>query len=99
MHACWSCLPRCEASRDNTMTSGLFSGQRDGADLAPVVGLAAVGGAAIAEEAQIRVGAKREILHPVDAGAIEPRRHIAGEIEDRMAFTCRRHEEALIVFV
>src|SRR5262249_54571470 len=62
-HRAWRALPR----------------ERDGVDVAPVVGLVAVGGAAVAEEpCRIGIGAVPEVLDPVDAGRGEAGGGITG---------------------
>src|SRR5207245_3275658 len=60
--------------------------QRDRADVAAVVGLAAMGCAAIAEEIfRFRVGAAPEVLDPADLRAFEPGEDMAGEVEPGVA--------------
>ena len=69
----------------------LFVGQRDGVDVPAVVGLGAVGGAAIAEKpGRIGIGAQAQILDSADAGPRQPRRDIAAKIEQGMAVARRR---------
>src|SRR5881227_649766 len=66
----------------------------------PVVGLAAVNRAAIAEEGlRLGVGAVAEVLDPPDAGPSEPGRDVAGEIEQGMAGARAVTEEALVLGV
>src|SRR5690348_5161421 len=75
----------------------LASGEGDGVDVAAVVRLAAMGGAAKAEKSRrLRIGARPEILDAGDVGAGEPGRHIAGEIEQRVLGARRRPEETLV---
>src|SRR5262249_60841045 len=70
-------------------------GERDGVDVAPVVGLVAVGAAAVAEEPPcIRIGAVAEILDPADAGGGEAGGDIAGKIEKGGLRPWRRAGEA-----
>jgi len=54
--------------------------------VAAVVGLGAMRGAAVAAKAsRIGIGKKAEIFDVPDAGALQPRRDIAAEIEQRVA--------------
>src|SRR5262249_43516388 len=55
--------------------------QRNRVDVAAVIRLAAMGGAAIAEEARVAIGADIHIVDAFDAGAREPVGDKAGEIE------------------
>ncbi len=60
-----------------------------------VVGLAVMGRAAEAEKpAGVGVGAQLEILHAAQAGALEPRGDVAGEIEQGVAGARRGDEKA-----
>src|SRR5260370_18072614 len=60
-----------------------------------VVGLAAMGGAAVAEKSSgIGIGTQSEILDLNDPGPLEPGRDIAGEIEHRVPGTARRRAES-----
>src|SRR5262249_48857445 len=62
--------------------------QGDGIDVAPVVRLGAMGGAAIAEKpGRIGIGAQTQILDLVDTSKLEPHGDIAGEIEHCVPIT------------
>src|SRR5262245_17210443 len=72
----------------------------DGVEVPPVVGLAAMDRAAIAEEGLwLGVGATAEVVDAADAGPCQARRDVAGEIEQRVAGAWRALEEALIAGV
>src|SRR5215813_11720016 len=63
----------------------------------PVVGLGAMGGAAVAEEPRrIGIGAVPEVLDPADAGGGEAGGDIAGKIEQGVPRPRRRAEETLV---
>src|ERR1700739_2589968 len=60
--------------------------QRNGADVAAVIGFRPMGAAAIAEEAgRVGVGAVAEVFDPSDAGCLEPRQDVAREVEHGVA--------------
>src|SRR3979490_2625854 len=69
----------------------------DGVEVPPVVGPAAMDRAVIAEEGLwLGVGATVEVVGAADAGPREPRRDVAGEIEQRVAGPRRALGEAPI---
>src|SRR5262249_57108037 len=71
--------------------------ERDGVDVAPVVGLVAVGAAAVAEEPGcIGIGAVAEVLDPAHAGRGEAGGDIAGKIEQGVLRLWRRSEESFV---
>src|SRR6516165_5906352 len=71
--------------------------ERDGVDVPPVVGLVAVGGAAVAEEpCRIGIGAVPEVLDPADAGRGEAGGDVAGQIEQGVLRPCRGAEEPFV---
>src|SRR5262249_58729763 len=71
--------------------------ERDGVDVAPVVGLVAVDAAAIAEEPRcIGISAVAEVLDPADAGGGEAVGDIAGKIEQGVLRRRRGPEESLV---
>src|SRR5262249_25647214 len=71
--------------------------ERDGVDVAPVVGLVAVGAAAIAEEPRcIGIGAVAEVLDPAHAGGGEAGGDITGEIEQGGLRRRRGPEESFV---
>src|SRR5262249_36487178 len=81
--------------RESRAAASIF--QRYRADVAPVVGFLAVGGAAVAEEPRrIGVGAKAEILHPADAGGSKAGGDVAGQIEQGVTGSRRGLEKALV---
>src|SRR5262245_15386749 len=64
----------------------------------PVVGLALVDRAAIAEEGlRLGIGAAAEVLDLADACPSKPRRDVAGEIEQGMAGARRAAKEAFVL--
>src|SRR5262249_62036301 len=70
--------------------------QGDGIDVAPVVRLGAMGGAAIAEKpGRIGIGAQTQILDLVDTSKLEPHGDIAGEIEHGVAIAGCRCEKPM----
>src|ERR1700724_2643623 len=70
--------------------------QRDGADVAAVIGFGSMGAAAIAEEAgRLAVGAMAEVLDTADLGALKPRRDVAGKIEHGVPVARGRGEEPI----
>src|SRR6185437_5329457 len=72
----------------------LFGGERNGVDVAPIIGFAAMGGAAVAEKPRrIRVGAGIEVFDMRQAGAPQPRRDVAREVEQGVPGTGRGREE------
>src|SRR5215470_7518230 len=72
----------------------------DGVEVAPVVGLAAMDRAAIAEEGLwLGIGATVEVVDVADARPCKPRRDVAGEIEQSVAGPRRALEEALVAHV
>src|SRR5215510_10468751 len=77
--------------------AGLFFHQRDGVDVASVVRLGAMGGAAVGVEARVAIGAQTEILDARNTGGGELRRHVPGEIEHGVAFARRQRKEARVV--
>ena len=67
-------------------TGKYLTSKRDGVEVAAVVGLAAVDGAAIAEKSlRLGVGAAAKVVDAADAGPCQPRRHVAGKIEQSVA--------------
>src|SRR5262249_25114712 len=74
-----------------------LSCERDGVDMPPVVGLGAMGGAAVAEEPRrIGIGAVPEVLDPADAGRGEAGGDIAGKIEQGVLRPRRGAEEPFV---
>src|SRR5579859_5602544 len=72
----------------------LFGHQCNGIDVASVIGFAAMGGAAVTEKPRrVRVSAGIEVFDLRQAGAAQPRRDVAGQVEQRMARTRRRRKE------
>src|SRR5262249_28538204 len=70
--------------------------QGDGIDVAAVVRLGAMGGAAIGEKSgRIGVGAQTQILDLVDPSKLEPHGDIAGEIEHGVAIAGCRCEKPM----
>src|SRR5262249_56680506 len=71
--------------------------ERDGVDVAPVVGLVAVGAAAVAEEPRgIGIGAVAEVLDLAHAGGGEAGGDIAGKIEQGVLRRRRGPEESFV---
>src|SRR5262245_16901731 len=69
--------------------------QRYGIDVTPVVRLFAVGRAAVAEKTRfLGVSAMAEVLDPVDAGGLEPRRDVAGKVEQGVVRPLGRPKKA-----
>src|SRR3954452_20517899 len=68
--------------------------------MSPVIALAAMDRAAIAEERlRIGVGTAVDILDPANPGASQSRRDVAAEIEQSVAGACSRLEEPLMAIV
>src|SRR5947209_5358497 len=84
----------------STDTRSCSTDKCDGVEVPPVVGLAAMDRAAIAEERLwLGVGATVEVVGAADAGPRQPRRDVAGKIEQRVAGPRRALEEALVAGV
>src|SRR3954449_8528265 len=78
------------------MGSSRFGGETDKADLSPIIGLAAVGRAAIAVEGVgIGVGVKAEYVEPGNTGSGQTPRQVTRKIEVRPAL--RTLDEMLLV--
>src|SRR5215470_10847100 len=73
---------------------GLLGLQRDRVDVAAVVRLLAVHGAAIAVAARVGIGVDAEIIDHEHAGILQPQADEAGEVEHRMSLALARQEEA-----
>src|SRR5216683_2093218 len=73
--------------------------QNDGVNVAAVVRLVAMDGAAVAVEALVGIGVDIEIVDHQDAGVFEPHPDEAGEIEHRMAVAGGGKEEHRVVGV
>src|SRR5689334_18501052 len=72
--------PACGGGADRACCA--LTDERDGVDVAPVVALVAMGGAAVAEEpGRVGIGAVPEVLDSAHAGGGEARGDIAGKIE------------------
>src|SRR3954468_24306979 len=71
-----------------------LSRQRDRVDVAAIIRLAAMSGAAVTEEARrVRVGAEPQVLDAFDFSAFDPRPDVAGQIEHGVVFSHGRLEE------
>src|SRR5947209_10436948 len=71
--------------------------QRDRVDVAAVIRLGPVRGAAVTEEPYgVRVGAEAQVFDPFDFSALEPRPDVAGQIEHRVLGTDGRREKAIV---
>src|SRR6266851_10295595 len=73
--------------------------QNDGVNVAAVVRLVAMDGAAVAVAALVGIGVDIEIVDHQDAGVFEPHPDEAGEIEHRMAVADGGKEEYRVVRV
>src|SRR6202521_6423440 len=74
--------------------------ERDRADVAAVVGLGAMGRAAVAEEIfRLPVGANPEVLDPADLRPLEPVQDITGEVEHGVAAGLRAGKEPRVLRV
>src|SRR4029450_8355428 len=88
-------------STDAPQSAGICATDKcDGVQMPPVVGLAAMDRAAIAEEGlRLGVGAASERAGAADAGPCEPCRDVAGQVEQRVACSRRALEEARVAGV